>query len=114
MARRLAISNKVRFPVTLSIDDDHGSKTIYRCDLFADRLSVTELRGLEIGRDDKAVEDFLCRVCTGWAGQTLVLEDDGTPAAFSADALRDMLGVPGAIGIVSARYLAAITAKEKN
>ena len=110
--KTLAISNTSEISVKFTLKEGSVNK------LFAFTFTAVRLDQDEISErmDDrnKKVKDFMADVITGWSGQRLVLEDNGEPAAFSAEALAMMLNVMGVAGILFAAYLKDCGAKEKN
>lgn len=113
MARKLAISNTVQVPVTVVIPNAVGRSDTFKFTLTCDRLGGEELRKA-LSRDDLSVAAFLGEVVKGWDSQKLVLEEDGTPSAFSPEALQDMLSIAGVPALCSAAYIKEVVAKEKN
>lgn len=113
MARKLAISDKVLVPVTAVIPNLQGRKDTYKFNLVCKRLPTEELRK-SLSSDQLSVVDFLKEIVTGWDGQKLVLEDDGSPSAFSPEALEDLLSIAGVPQLCSRAYVMEVTAKEKN
>lgn len=113
MARKLAISNKVLVPVTVILANAAGRNETFKFHLVCERQESEALRKSMTDEKLSAV-DFLHEVVTGWDGQKLVLEDDGTPSPFSREALDDMLSIPGVAALISRAYVLEVTAKEKN
>lgn len=110
----LAIENSVDVPVKFTLKQGKVNKS------FAFTLSCTRLEQDEIFSRLKALEyklpDFLQSegVIFGWSDQRLVLDAQGEPAAFSADALAMLLSPPGVSKVVYDAYLKDCGAKEKN
>lgn len=113
MTYKLAISDTVHFQIKLSLNDA-GVKRDFSLWLEANRVSVETLQANIEEHGEMKVVDFQRKVCrdniTGWRDQRLVLEEDGKPAPFSAEALDLMLSVPGAVQVTHGAYLEAITA----
>ena len=101
----LAIENSVDVPVKFTLKQGKVNKS------FAFTLSCTRLEQDEIFSRLKALEyklpDFL-------QSERLVLDAQGEPAAFSADALAMLLSPPGVSKVVYDAYLKDCGAKEKN
>lgn len=110
MAYKLAIGNVFEFRVqgaVKSVGADHKLD----CRFTADRLTSQQAADLLGGVGEAAestVNDFLVQHIKGWRGQTLVLDDDDQPAAFSADALQAMLTVAGMGLLIYMAYLKAM------
>lgn len=113
MARKLAISDKVLVPVTAVIPNLQGRKDTYKFNLVCIRLDAETLRK-KLATDQLSAVEFVKDVVTGWDGQKLVLEDDGSPSAFSPEALEDLLSIAGVPQLCSRAYVVEVTAKEKN
>lgn len=112
MAFRLAVANIVDVPVRLTVTDAGRART-FSFNLLAHRLAQDELRSMTGGDDDRTVAEFLQERVTGWRGQDLVVDDDGVPAAFSAEAFGCMLGLVGVAGVCFTAYLEACGARGK-
>lgn len=115
MARKLAISNTVQPAVTVVLADAGvagGTKT-FKFTLTCDRLDGQKLRDA-MGDNSQSATAFMKEVVKGWEGQRLVLEDDGSPSPFSAEALDDLLAIAGVPALCFQSYLKEVTAKEKN
>lgn len=108
---RLAIAPVVEFTARL-VYTDGGAERAAAVVLLARRMSEPELKEL---RSDatRTVADLLVEQVTGWRDQTLVLDADGLPAAYSADALRCLLSLPGAANVAFAAYIRAISVEGK-
>lgn len=113
MARKLAISDKVLVPVTVVLSNTQGRKDTFKFNLVCDRLD-TETLAARLTDTTVSTIGLLKEVVTGWDGQKLVIEEDGTPASFSAEALEDLLSVAGVANLCTRAYVAEVTAKEKN
>lgn len=108
---RLAIGNVVEIPVRFTVVDG-GRDRSFAFALLARRLPADELQ--RVSRDESTtVAEFLEANVSGWRDQTLVLDADGRPAAYSVDALQAMLLLPGLAGLVFTGYLEACGAKGK-
>jgi hypothetical protein len=113
MARKLAIADKVLVPVTVVIPNLQGRKDTFKFNLVCTRLP-TEALQKSISDGQLSNNDFLKGIVVGWDGQKLVLEDDGTPSAFSPEALDDLLSIAGVPALCTRAYMAEVMAKEKN
>ncbi|MDQ2821934.1 MAG: hypothetical protein M3Y65_16330 [Pseudomonadota bacterium] len=114
---KLAVSNKVVVPVKFGMQD--GAKvTPFKFSLICDRLPTDEFQ--ERIKDDKGVptnakiKELMTKITTGWDGQTFILEDDGTPAAFNEENLEMMLGAAGVLDLVVESYMKEGAARAKN
>jgi hypothetical protein len=112
MARKLVISDTVQVPVTVFLSNKTGKAETYKFSLTCKRLEGEAL--LAEVNSDRNVTGFLAEITSGWSGQTLVVEDDDTPSAFSTDALNDLLGIAGMPKLCLAAYMKEVVAKEKN
>jgi hypothetical protein len=112
MARKLAIANTVIVPIKFTLSNGGKAET-FNFKLTCDRLEQSSIKAtLE---DDKAlISEFIKTIAKGWEGQKLVIEDDGTPAAFDDESLAIMLETSGVASIIFTSYLKEISAKEKN
>ena len=113
MARKLVVSDTVQVPITVVLANATGKADIFKFSLICRRLSGDDLRK-QIAREDHLVNDFLAELTTGWQGQKLVTEDDGTPSEFSPEALQDLLSIAGVPALCLAEYLKEVVAKSKN
>lgn len=111
MGFRLAIAPIVEFVVRLAYTEGGGGK-VATFSLFAKRMDAAELAALR-GDNERTVADVLCEQVTGWRDQALVLDEAGAPAAYSAEALRTMLALPGAANAIFADYVRAIGVEGK-
>lgn len=107
---KLVVSDTVEFAVCLSVNDGGQAKE-FRFRLQGRRISQAEISGMASGEgQDTPTADFLRGNITGWDGQTLVVNEDNTPAKFSAEAFDAMLGLVGAGNVIFADYLGALAA----
>lgn len=104
---KLAISDTVEFPVRLAFNDA-GTRREFTLKLQGKRLAQADIAATFRDEPDLSTDDFLRRHLTGWADQRLVVNDDGSPAAFGAEALGVLLGAMGAAGLIFAAYLEAV------
>ena len=109
---KLAIENTVKVPVNINLNN--AGKTVnHNYSLIAARYDQDQVRAM-IDDSERTVADVVKEVVTGWSGQKLVLDDVGTPAEFSEEALAIMLTVPGIANVIYQSWLAEIGAKTKN
>lgn len=125
MALKLRVGNVVEFPIALTANDGGAEKT-FKFRLTANRLSSEQWRAHFDGWRERikeadaadlsmldASEGLLMQNITGWAEQTLVIDDEtGQPASFSAEGLRLMLGLFQAVALVQAAYITALGIKD--
>ena len=114
MARKLVIQNIVQIPVKFDIDDN-GKLLPYEFSITCKRISSSECK--ERTQAGFIYKDFVESLIMGWAGQTLVVEDDGTPAVYDAESLAMMFEVSGVAKTLAECYLnnmGARESKEKN
>lgn len=109
---KLAIENKVKVQVNFNINNA-GKVANHSFSLIADRFDQDQIKEL-LDDKDRTVSDVVKEVVTGWSGQKLVQNDDGSPAEFSAEALGIMLSVPGVSSVIYSSWMAEIGAKAKN
>lgn len=112
MAYKLVVADVVEVPVKFSVNDG-GRQATFSFSLTADRLSQDDFRRMAADDGDTTVAEFLAGHISGWRGQRLVIDDDGEPAAFSAEALACMLGLVGLAAIVLGAYIEACGAQGK-
>jgi hypothetical protein len=106
----LAIDNVVEVPVKFTLKAGKVNKP-FSATLIATRLSKEES---EAQADGTSIKDFLLDNITGWEGQRLVLDGEGSPAKFSREALDAFLSVSGVLMVCWQAYLKECGAKEKN
>lgn len=111
MARKLAIANIVKVPVKFTLNNG-GKIAQFAFNVTCDRLDQAEIKSRLEG--DAIISEFLSGVITGWDGQKLVVEEDGTPAEFDAESLDMMLSTAGVSPAIFNAYLKECGAKEKN
>ena len=117
MANVIRVGNFVQFPVSLVINDFGADKT-YKFFLAGKRISREQMfaaLGVDTLSDatDAVVNDFLVGHLTGWAEQTIVIDEaTGQPSAFSEDGLRLVLDLWGVTAIVFSGYLQALGIKD--
>lgn len=82
--------------------------------LFAKRMDQDAVTISHKEDGEQPVAEFVQRVVTGWDGQRLVLNEDDSPAAFSPEALKALLSVPGVATLSYQAYMQHLGAREKN
>ena len=112
MAYKLAIDNTVKVPVKFTLNSA-GKVASFSFSLTCDRLNQEEIRN-RTQNGEGLVSEFLTGVIKGWQGQTLVVDEDGKPADFNADALDVMLSTAGVSIVIYTAYFKECGAKEKN
>jgi hypothetical protein len=110
---KLAVSDKVLVQVEGKTSDEGGKPTSFKFSLLCNRLPAAELADALDDKGETAVA-MVTRLVTDWKDQRLVLEDDGTPAAFSADALDALLDIAGMGMQCLNAYLRDVGVKTKN
>lgn len=108
---KLIISNTIEVPVRFSYKDG-GKQREFSITLYAERLSQDELERVA-KENDKQLSDTLRERVTGWKSQNLVVDDEGKPVDFSAEALELMLSVLGLPGEIFRAYIDACLIKGK-
>lgn len=113
MAITLRVGNFVQFPVALKVNDGGADKT-FKFQLTGKRISREQMfaaLGVDSLADtnDDALADMLATHITGWAEQTIAIDDaTGQPADFSPEGLRLVLGLWGALGVIFLAYTQAL------
>ena len=90
---KVVVSDTVIVPIKGSLSDDAGKPVPFRFTLTCKRMTADEFKDRMSGEFN--IKELMAEVATGWAGQRLVLEQDGTPAEFCADAFDAMLNISG-------------------
>lgn len=108
---RLGIAAIVSAAVSLQVANADGETETHEFTVTGTRYGNKEQAELF---STLTPEAFLKKALTGWSGQTLVLEDDGKPAAFSAEALEAMFDIQGVGMVVFNSFVKASAATEKN
>lgn len=108
----LAVEDTVEVLVKFSVKSK-GVAKVFSVTLEAQRLTQPDINE-RLANKDKTVAAFLTEVVTGWSGQRLVLDSEGNPAEFSAEALEAFLGVAGLAHLCFTAYFKECGAKEKN
>lgn len=110
----LAIEDIVEVPVKFTLKVGKVNKP-FAFTLIAKRLDADEMQSRMLDCELK-FKDFLkyTDLVTGWVDQRLVLDGNGQPAEFSADAFAEMLKAPGVARVCFDAYQKEVGAKEKN
>lgn len=112
MGFKLAVADRVKVPVKFTIRDGGAEKT-FAFTLECERLSDEAIKA-RLKNEEEPVNDFMRDVARGWSGQKLVLNEEGEPAEFSAEAFDAMLNMAGVGVVLFKAYLAECGAKAKN
>lgn len=114
MAFKIAVANKVLVNVKGSFKGETpGSKVEYDFDLKMKRLDQEQINE-RVGSGSITIAGFIEELSEDWFRQSLILNEDDTPAAFSPDALKAMLRQPGMSVAIYQAYLAQVGAQAKN
>jgi hypothetical protein len=109
---KVVVSDTVLVPVSGNTKDGAGRTVPFKFSLTCKRKGADDLKeALENGALTKEV---LREVTTDWTGQRLVLEQDDTPALFSADAFEALLDIAGMATVCFNKYYKENGAAEKN
>lgn len=108
---KLVIADVVRVPVRFEVTED-GRKVVHSLSLTCSRMVQDDIDAARTS--DEKLSAFLSRVVIGWSDQRLVVEDDGTPSAFSAEALAVLLTLPGLSTVIFNGYMQRVGATAKN
>lgn len=113
MAFKIAIDDKVLVNVKGSFKGAaRGAKRDYDFDLTMKRLNQDEINARIT--EGGAISGFLEDIAEGWDRQRIVLNEDDSPAAFSPEALKELLRQPGMGPAIYAAYMAQVGAQGKN
>ena len=108
----LAIEDTVEVPLKFNIKSGKVQR------LFSFSVTCTRLEQDVITErlddKDRKVKDFMEGLVTGWEGQKLVVNADGTPADFNPESLAALLNVAGVAGALFNAYFKECGLKEKN
>lgn len=108
---RLGVAAIMCFPVSLQIMNAKGEVDTHEFTVTGTRYGIQERQQLF---SKMTTVEFMKQAFTGWDGQKLVLNDDGTPAEFSTEALEAMFDIDGVALVIFNDYVKASAAKEKN
>lgn len=109
MAIKITVSDKVRVKVAGTIADAAGPQP-FEFSFLAKRLNADELRGRLDESNETTVSAFLAELIDGWAG----VRGDSGDIPYSADALQQLLLIPGLAMLMFRQYLTDCGARAKN
>lgn len=113
MAFKLAVEDKVYVPVKGKLAGSaKGNGKAFNFGLTMDRMSQEAITAAMASGD--TIVDFIAARTTAWHDQRLVLNDDDTPAEFSAPALQALLTIPGMAVWCYQAYMREVGILEKN
>lgn len=112
MGYKLIISNTVRVPIKLTLNDA-GKEKEFSFTLVCDRLDADEIQQRQQS-GEALISDLVRGVTRGWEGQTLVVDEEGKPAEFDIAAFDVLLSVKNLSAVLYAAYLKECGAKAKN
>lgn len=111
MTYTLAISDTIEFPVKLTLNDK-GIKKEFSLRLQAQRVTADSITASYAENGELKLGEFHALACrqnlTGWTDQRLVIDAEGKPAPFSAEALDCLLTLPGASSVIYDAYMQAL------
>ncbi len=110
MAFKLVERNTVPITVKGKIADENGKTEIFDFTLICKRLGADALQDA-LKTEDRNVKSFMGDLVEGWKG---VLNHEGVPVAFNAEALDQLLDVPGISALAFKAYLEEQGARAKN
>lgn len=109
---KIAVSNTVAVLVKATIADEGGKLVAHKFKLICERRGAEEMKEQLSG--DFNVKTFMKEVTTGWEDQRLVLNEDGKPAEFEADAIEALLDISGLAMVCFGAYGNQAAAQAKN
>lgn len=92
---RLVIGDVISVPVKGTLQVDGGAELCFDFKLQMRRLPRQEFEGVIEPGSGHPVDSFVLSNTVGWSGQQIVLDEQGEPAAYSAEALDCMLTIVG-------------------
>lgn len=110
---KVAVSDTVLITVEGKTTDGSGKPSPFKFYLVCKRLSAAALT-TELENKEETAVHLLSKIVTDWRDQRLVLEQDDSPAAFSAEALEALLDIAGMPLQCLSAYLKDVGAKAKN
>jgi hypothetical protein len=110
---KIAVSNNVLVNVAGTTTDENGVAKAFSFGLICKRLKDSELRAAQNELKLIDVPQFLEPLVTGWRDQTLVLDEDGTPAAFCPEAFAELFSLAGMHQLCFNAYVEAAGATGK-
>lgn len=108
MSIKITVADLVRFKVAGTIADASGPQP-FDFTLIAKRLDTEALRAA-LDDDSVQVVDFLASVITDWQG----VKGDAGVIEYSAEALRQLMLIPGLAALTLRTYLVEVGARGKN
>lgn len=109
---KVAVSNTTIVNIVASIKNDEGRPNQYKFDLICKRKGADELKDLMDNGTN--IKEIMRDVTVGWRGQRLVLEQDDSPAEFSAEAFDALLDISNMPIVLFNRYYSESSATAKN
>lgn len=106
MAFRLIVSDMMVVPVKGSLASEKG-RTPFSFKLSMRRLPREEYAAVFSPEAEMTVRQLIEQVTSGWSDQRLILDDNNSPATFSAEALAFLLDVVGMEQAVFKAYVEA-------
>lgn len=113
MTYKLALGNQLGVVVEGESNDESGAFKPFSFVLVCTRLTAEQLAERQKKGEQTFLEMFQ-ELATGWQKQTLVLNDDGTPAAYSPEALAVLFSIPGMPMQVYTAYVQQVAVRQKN
>jgi len=109
MALSILISDRVKFKVSGTINDENGTAQPFDFSLVCKRLDADTIQ-TKLAEDGSMI-DFLKEVTEDWSG---VRGEENKPIPYSADALATVFKIPGIAALSFKAYLSQVGGKEKN
>lgn len=111
---KLAVEDTVEVPVKFTLKQGKVNK-VFSLTLTALRLSQEDIQA-RLEANEFKFTNFLQSdgLVTDWAGQRLVVDEQGNPAPFCADAFAAYLSAAGVAQVTFNAYQKECAAKEKN
>lgn len=113
MAYKLAIDDVIGVRVEGKTTTKDGSDKPFKFVLTCVRKTAEEMKEAVSDKEETAFA-FFEKNARDWQRQPFVLEEDGTPAAFSPDALRALLSISGMAALCWHSYVQQVQATAKN
>lgn len=111
---KVVVSDTVLVPVEGTLTDAEGNPQAFKFSLICGRLPSDEKRKAFESLAINDIPKFFAPLTKGWREQTLVQEEDGSPAQFCAEALEALFNIDGIGQLVFNAYTAESAAKAKN
>lgn len=113
MAFKLAIDNRVYVPVKGKIAGaSKGAAKPFNFGLTMERMEQAAINEAMASGD--TIENFVVSKASAWHDQRLVLNEDGSPADFSEEAMRELFKFPGMAVWCFQAYMRESGVLEKN